>query len=395
MIRSSSRKNPDFEANLILAIAKEITNGDNTEISSLAENRSLNWDEFKNKLAYHGLAPLVYVVLKKYFSLLPKELINTLEATYGHYLIYVARAEKVFLDLFGIFKKENITLIPIKGIALLEDIYSKYPIRSISDIDVLVREQDVEKASILLEKAGFKKDLEGLEEDYWRKKQYHIVFVKKEFNNFNIKVELHWQLDYPRKSVQLLPNMFDRLRESLMQGNKISLLSVEDTFFAAALHQRRLGVVLSLKDVCDMALILNKYKTSFDWGYVLSESKKSRLCSTVYFALYQVGFLLKIDVPDYVLRKLNVSMWKKRLIQHFIEKNTFLAVQDSESKNLYLKMHFLLYDSIWEPVEYILNIPQEQFAKFYNLEPYSKKTQIFYKFRLIYMPFKALVKFCY
>jgi len=389
LIEMHNQNKDNLKNDLLLAIVKEIVIGDNDHILTLLKNSSLNLVKFKNDLAYHGLAPLAYVVLRRYFSLLPKELVIVLEATYGHYLIYIARAQKVFLDLHEIFKKENITMIPIKGIALLEDIYIKYPVRSICDIDVLVREEDVEKAFILLEKAGFKKDLEGLKEDYWRKKQYHIVFVK-EFNNFKIIVELHWQLDYPRKGVQLLSNMFDRLRETPMLGNKISLLSVEDTFFVSALHQRRLGIALSLKDVCDMALLLNKYKSSFDWDYILSESKKSRLCSTVYFALYQVNFLLKVDVPDYILKKLNVSMWRKRVIQRFIKKNTLSEIQNNQTKNLYLKMHFLLYDDIWEPVEYILNIPQEQFAKFYNLEPYSKKTQILYQFRLLYIIFKTI-----
>ena len=381
------------ESKFLISIAEEIVSNRDSKDFSYIDRDNINWVAVKNYLSYHGLAPLAYVVLRKYFSLFPKELTSTLEATYGHYLIYVARAEKSFLNLCETFQDRGITLIPIKGMALLEDIYVKYPVRSISDIDVLVKEEEVDKASKILEEQGFKKNLEDLKEEYWRQKQYHLVFIKKESDNSNLIVELHWNIDYPRKGRQLLTKMFYRLRDSLIQNKNVKLLSIEDTFFVSALHQRRLGSALSLKDVCDMALLLNKYKSDFDWKYVLDESKMCRINSTVYFALYQVKFLLKIDIPEYVWKGLKVPVWKRWLIRHFIENNTFLAGQRNDNKSLYLKTHFLLYDSIWEPMEYIFNIPQEQFAKYYNLEPYSKKTGFFYNFRLLYMPFKVLKEF--
>lgn len=55
-------------------------------------------------------------------------------------------------------------------------------------------------------------------------------------------------------------------------------------------------------------------------------------------------------------------------------------------------MHFLLYDTLWEPIDYILNIPLEQFAKFYEIKPYDRMTGFLYENRLFYMPVKLIIE---
>ncbi len=374
------------EAELVLAIAKDIVyNQKNNTLSLLLQNEKINWLIFKDILSYHGLAPFAYLSFKEYISFLPEDVSQILRATYYHSLVHLSRLQRKFLELYHAFRERNVLLVPIKGIALLDDLYPDYPIRLSSDMDILVKEEDLEEATKILEDLGYQKNLGGFKESYWRNKQYHFVFQEKELKGFSPIVELHWGLDYPRYKRQLLPDIFKRLREGTIQNNKVKLLSAEDTFIALALHQRRFGIALSLKDVCDMAILLNKFRPSFNWDYILSESKKSKVCSTIFFALYQVNFFFGVNIPEYVWEQLNLPAWKRRAIQRFIEKNTFLAGQSTQGKHLYLKAHFLLYDHLWEPVDYILNIPQEQFAKFYSLEPYSKKTHFYYRYRLFYI----------
>ncbi|MDD5097591.1 MAG: hypothetical protein PHU59_03795, partial [Candidatus Omnitrophica bacterium] len=135
------------------------------------------------------------------------------------------------------------------------------------------------------------------------------------------------------------------------------------------------------------------YGVDFDWDYCSKMSKKYKLCSCLYFILYQAEFLSGVKMPLEAGNKLRLSPLKKKLIQRFIEKNSF-ANQDSPAlnKNLYLKSHFLLYDSFWEPLIYIFNIPREQFAKYYGFEPYAQRTNLLYHLRFIYIPFKAIFK---
>jgi hypothetical protein len=396
------------EAALVLAIAREVIYPAKTfslqdkdhdafddscqkqgsEVLSLLKKSNINWSKFKDSLAYHGLAPFAHLSFKGHLSLIPQDVAKILEATFYFSLKRVLRFEQEFLDLYSTFEKNGITFLPFKGMALLEDLYTQYAVRPSADIDVLVQEEDVDAAISLLENSGFDKELEGLKESYWRK-QYHMVFIKRRVERLPVLVELHWDLDYPRKS-KLLPEKFNRLRDILIRGRRVKTLSVEDTFFGLALHQRRFGQVLNLRDVCDMARLLNKYASTFDWAYVIRESRTSKLCSTIFFALYQMDFFFRVNIPDHVWKELNPSRFKKRLIRHFIENDTFLENQDSKIKNLYLKAHFLLYNNFWEPLEYIFNIPKEQFAKYYGLDSSAKITMLLHNLRFAYIPLQSI-----
>lgn len=373
------------ESELVLAVAKDVVFGAQGRALSIVKENKVDWQKFKDSVLYHGLAPFVFLVLKDGLNLLPAELAGVFKATFSHELRHSHYLQRKFLELHGILEERGVSIIPIKGVALLEDLYEGIPVRPSVDIDVLVREPELDKAIRVLRESDYEMDLGGLKESYWRKRQYHFVFREKQPAAKPLIVELHWALDYPRKQRQLLPDMFGRLRDFRMQDRTVKLLSVEDTFLSLALHQRRFGAALSLKDVCDMAQVLRKYESSFDWDYLLKQAVSSGLRCTVFFALSQVSIFFQIEAPAYVWKQLNIPAWKCRLIRRFIERGTF-----SMQKNLYLKCHFLLYDSLWEPIGYVLNIPREQFAKFYELRPYEKKTGFFYRARLLYIPLRAL-----
>jgi len=236
---------------------------------------------------------------------------------------------------------------------------------------------------------GYSKNLGDFTKEYWRKNRYHYIFTKID----EPAVELHWALDYPRKK-QLLSKKFKRIRETVILKDKnIKMLSPEDTFFSLILHKRRLNLPVSLRDTCDLARLLKKYEGSFDWDYVLSEAKNAGLCSTVFFALYQVKFFYGIKAPEYAYKSLGLPFWKKALIMRFIEKNTFFSEKGINKNYLYLKAYFLLFDNLWEPVEYILNIPKDQFMQFYGIASKGRKTDFLYHARIVYMPFRGIYDF--
>jgi hypothetical protein len=167
------------------------------------------------------------------------------------------------------------------------------------------------------------------------------------------------------------------------------LLSPEDTLFVLALHQRHFGKSLSLKYACDTALLLNKYGQGMDWDYVLNQSEKNKTRASLFFTLYQAKFWLNTAIPEKIWRDLSKKIPRREKIKKFTAKNTFSV--NKNSQNLYLKTFFLLYDTIYEPIIYILNIPLEQFAKFYDLKPYTKKTAFLYHFRMLYILFRIMV----
>ena len=373
------------EARLVKLVIKEIVFRENSrEIKDCLTSSNIDWLRFKELISYHELAPFVYPVIKDLDSSVPEDIIEFFKNNYYCSLIRCEKLWREFIRIEGAFKAEGLTILPIKGVALLYDIYQDMPVRPMTDIDLLVKEEDIEKSEQVFYDLGYEKDLYGLKEEYWRNSQCHIAFHKKE-NNAAF-VELHWGLDFKRKNRALLPELWERMREIGIEGRTVKLLSPEDTLFSLALHKRRYGKTLLLKNILDAAILLNKYNSSFDWGYCLSQCRKYNLSSTLFFILYQISFIADIQIPVKIWQVLDVPIWKKNAIKGIITHNTF-GLDSIEMKELYLRSHIFLYDSIWEAMGYIFNVPQEQFAKFYGLDTYSKKSEFFYKNRLLYIPY--------
>lgn len=384
--------NMRIEVRLFLALVREsIEAGHQTEVSNILAKNKIDWVLFKEIFSYHELATFIYNPLKQSIAKIPIEITECLKNSYYFNFVRCNNYWQEFLRISDTFNKAEIIILPIKGVAFLADIYAQKPIRPMVDIDLLVKEEDIDKAISILLTLGYKKELRGVSEEYWRNDQYHLPFYNAE-NKSLPSVELHWALDYKRQGRYILPEIWDRIREIDIDGKKIKLLSYEDTLFSLVLHNRRLGKTLCLKSIYDLAALLKKHKDSFDWEYILKQSIKYRIRATLFFSFCQVNLVLPLIIPGFIIKELKIPCFKGWMIKQFIGKNTFLP-QVSQNKSLFSKSHFLIYDNVWEPINYIVNIPLEQFAKYYNLKPYEFKTKLFYRIRFLYMLANALMRF--
>ena len=376
----------DCQEALFLLLAGELSVGGNKgKISEFILQNDIDWQKFKELLAYHELFSFVFHTLREVSVGIPADFLNILETSYYYSLSSSQKFWAEFLKIHSLFEQSGVILVPLKGISFLEDIYSGNPVRPMVDIDCLVKEPDINQAEGILSGLGYKKELSGLKEEYWLNKQYHLTFLKHS-NSRSTTVELHWGLDYKRYGKNLYPELWSRCRQLDLGERKMQVLSPEDAFFSLVLHNRRFGKPLCLKNVYDFVMLISKYGNNFDWDYVLAQCRRYRLFCCAYFFLFQADFAFGAKIPKRVLKGLKTPRYKRTLIKRFVKKNTFRP----KEKHLFLKSHFLLYDDFWEPIEYIINIPQEQFAKYYWLQPYARRTSLYYRWRFLYIPFKAL-----
>jgi len=340
-------------------------------------------DLFVELAKLHNVTPLVFYKLQKHGQQVPEELYLSLKPYYIGNLTTNLKFWKEFLKINEAFKENNISLLPLKGVDILARFYPAFDLRSMVDIDILIKEEQFTDAEKVLFSLGYQKNLRGLKEEYWRKHQCHIAFYKE-----RAVLEVHWGLDFKRGDRVILPRIWERMQQIELRNHKINTFSPEDAIFSFALHLRRYGNILALKQVLDAAQIINK-TTDFDWSYVLEESKRGRMEATLYFLLTQVLLFTDTPVPEDILKRLQVPFWQKKLIRKFLLKNTFLT--EPSCKRNYLKAHFLLYDTLLEALLYLINIPYEQFCKFYNFKPYTAASRLLYNLRLFYMPLRHIL----
>jgi hypothetical protein len=352
-------------------------------VSSLA-GKTVDWERFKDLIGYHEISPFAYLVFKPYQSLLPDQVNKFLFNNYWYSLKNNLCKEREYNIIYRAFIKNGIRIVPIKGVALIKDVYSDCPVRPMGDIDALIERSDYDASARVLKDIGYEKDLEGLNENYWLNEQCHVVFYKKTGIPYSVRLELHFRLDFKRNNKEIFPSVWGRTRNIGSVATNTLLLSPEDTVFSLALHQRRFGKMFCLKYALDTALIMNRYKDTFDWDYVISTCRDYRLFSCLYFLFLQANLLLDGSAVIKEAEKLRVPVYKKAIMRRFVLENIGSVPLNKRIKVNYLKSHFLLYDSYGEPALYILNIPLEQFAKYYGMDTYSTKTKLLYRLRFLY-----------
>ncbi len=368
------------ETRLALSILEYTLHNRVPGLKALLAADKIDWKKFKEFIKYHELITFAYPLFKEYPSLFPLGLMDTLKKTYYHTIIRNQERWGEFLRIARVFKSARVPLVPIKGLSLLEDIYSENSIRPMSDIDLLVKEEDLRRAERLFDGLGYSKDLDGLKQEYWLKAKCQLLFRKKSSPGRDI-IELHFNFDYKKEAFSIVEQAWKRIRQVWVGADYIDLLSPEDNLFSLVLHQRVRGKSLSLKYVLDAGLLLKRYGPSFDWGYLLRAAKEAKVEASLYFLLSTLDICKIGYVPEAIYKQLPVPHYKRRLSRAFIKKNTFLDDIAFKADIIYLKSLFLLYDNIWRALANLINPPHEHFAKFYSFKPYSRKAYFFYHLR--------------
>jgi len=392
MKRDNFIKEVTPEVKLVLLIAKWVVHNNGLrDIRDLLIQEGIEWERLQGVLQYHEISSFAYPCLKRFSSFLDAKEMGLLEKSYYSCIVHLLHLSQEFKQIAHIFSDKDIEFVPLKGASFLVDnIYAqKGYLRPMCDIDILIKKQRLSLVEEMLGALGYEKCLYGRTEDYWKNKGYHLPFVRENGKGLSYSVEVHWGLDYKRKK-PVLPHLWNRVERHQVEDGDMCFLSPEDAFFSIALHQRRFGKIISIKNILDTAMLFNKYKDTFDWDYTLRESRACNMRTTLYFMLAQMDLLLDIKIPCFVARALSIPRHKRRLIERFILHSAFssnLALGNIKEhiNKVYLKSHFLIYDNLWEPMRYILNIPQEQFAIFYKLDPYTRKTRLLYEFRYLYI----------
>ena len=102
------------------------------------------------------------------------------------------RINYAFDQICELFENEKIIFVPLKG-SIIRDMYPEPWMRMSCDIDILVHEADIDKATkILTDKAGFSVDGE---------KNYHDISL---FSSDNVHLELHFSIKEAQDNIDLL-----------------------------------------------------------------------------------------------------------------------------------------------------------------------------------------------
>jgi Uncharacterised nucleotidyltransferase len=278
----------------------------------------------------------------------------------------VAQAEEA-LKIFALLKKNRVKAIPLKGVVASELIFGDPGLYLSTDIDILVRPEDLVGVAGILLGAGYEKDA-GISGNDLISSHYHLIFQKNKHY-----VEVHWNL--VKRYFQIPPEFWwEDVHKTGYEGIEITELSAERyimyTVFRLFDHGFR-----PLKFFVLISEIINRYRDDIGWGELLTFSRRYKMERLVLFTLRLVHDVLGTDIP--------ATVTKKNIIGYEVLKKKIISDLFHQVTRPHLRM-FLYYSLLDNPMEYAKIISRRFFPEMseirlrYGLPVGSKKAYAYY-----------------
>ncbi|HNP71652.1 MAG TPA: nucleotidyltransferase family protein [Kouleothrix sp.] len=216
------------------------------------------------------------------------------------------------VSVLAAFEHAGVRGIPVKGLVLAETLYGGLGLRSLGDLDVLVRPADLPAARAALRGLGFAQEADpGFDNLYH---PFHDPPYYRPAAGGSVCLELHWGLWATRFFSLGTDVLWRRALSAQVHGTTITVLSPEDTLLHLAIHRSRSP--LRLRFVCDIAALLGRHAATLDWAYVLEQARAAGARTALFYALALSAELLDAPAPAHVLAQLRVGALKRRLLEH-------------------------------------------------------------------------------
>ncbi len=344
------------------------------------------WDELVSEAYSQKLAPLLYSFLAKQdVSLsLPFHLIEQLHQTYlsntVRNMLFLNESEIILAAL----QNAGIPATGLKGIYLLEHVYPNIGARSMNDIDLLVKEQDLPNCLAVMKELGYQIDtyFDLTDENIDTK---HVPPMRKAGSPW---VELHWTLLEEDEPFTIDADaLWQRTVPAQIANVGAHALGVEDLILHLCLHltyQHYLN--LGLRGLLDIALVIHKFSAEIDWQKLVEIARSWGAERVTALTLKLVETQLNIPIPVEAISSLVpegiepslLDNARRRLLERvwFDDHFTPDLVEFSANKNLLSKIKIGLQRVF---------IPRLALARIYNVPPTSPRIFGLYWKRLIYL----------
>lgn len=209
---------------------------DPLKLESLAELIT-DWNGCLTSAYAHGVYPLVAKSLKS-ISTVPESIKHTLKITN----LDIARRNMMMtselLRIMKLLEDSGINALAIKGPVLSQIIHGDVTSRQYADIDILLSEEDLEKAVLKLNESGYVSD-----QPIKFLKNKKLLAVLKDFVLYNksgsITVEIHWKLFLEHQIKHLVESGIVNVKNKInveINNTKIDSLENNTNFLYLILH---------------------------------------------------------------------------------------------------------------------------------------------------------------
>jgi hypothetical protein len=280
---------------------------------------ALDWDATATRAEHERLAPILYVALRGGAAPAPvlARLRSAWMAAERQHLLAAGQLREVLAAL----GRARIDVIVLKGPALAAEFYSDPAMRPFTDLDLLVRRHDRDRALDVLTGLGYLHGSPGRSLAYELEHAPAVYLVGRGEDTSRLPLDLHWQcVAHPggsRATELAADEIWSRTVPARAAGVSARAFAPEDLliYLAAhfAIHHALAGALWQL----DLALVLKRHAVTLDWDAVGARARRWGAASAVYFALRTVGDRLGVGAPTQVMQRLRPRDLRVTLIDRF------------------------------------------------------------------------------
>ena len=236
------------------------------------QNQGFSWNSLIREAENHGVAPLLYKHCRAAGCAVPKTARRLLQSLYLRNRRSNSIRNRIVSEILTAYAADKIDVLVVKGIALCNFAYSEIGLRSMRDIDLLVRKNDLEKAEKILTELGWKPvQHHAIPEDY-----YHLAPMRKTVDGLSVEIELHHNLlpFHPQYPQWPLEKSYATARKFEINGIQGRTLGLEDTLWYVYLHGFQAPLTYEpfrFIHVADVVTLVEKFLDRIHWQKVCKE----------------------------------------------------------------------------------------------------------------------------
>lgn len=269
---------------------------------------AIDWEQFYKWIRRHRVTPVVYRYIKKNPAVLPEEVVQWVEDDQRRITKRALLLTGELVRIGKLLDKNNIPWFCMKGPVLAMQLYKDVAARDYRDIDLFIKEEDIEKAYYLIKSSGYKSKYKAKYTIHQAKKVSHNIGLF----NFDKKVslELHYRLYFNQKFSYLNYKSFFNDLETIQISNYSIKLPKTDLNFSFIIEHSANHGFSDLQWIIDARAILkNKIE--------LQDRLFSDVCTTLSDLIFKNNsdkLLNKKLKPSLLLIKHHHVNFKKKLL---------------------------------------------------------------------------------
>jgi len=277
--------------------------------------RSADWARLLVLAEAHGVAGHLTACLRSLDEdLVPAEIRQTLVDRRRAQIFFTLRLTAELFRILDRFSSEGIGALVVKGPVLAVQAYGDPAMRAYGDLDLLVRQRDIRRATELLSAAGFSPAVPLSAIDAGRIPGQYL-FSKPDSK---LIVELHNDLTlryFPRRLP--IEEFFARQIRVRLDAREAPALSVEDELVLICIHGAK-HFWERLMWIADVAALVSR-QTGIDWQRVADSAQAVEAERMLHTGLRLASDLLKTRLPDKVLAVAQADAVSARLVERTLK----------------------------------------------------------------------------